>query len=193
MNGEMVGGDGKREVVVAAVPPIGVDASSAPADLERFVELHYERLTGLARLICRDSGDAADAVQVGLEVAWRRRATLRDPERLRPWLDRIVVREATRVARSRRSWIGRLLHPDASVAWIEPAHDDQPRIAIRHELARAFAKLSPEQRTVVALHLHLGYSVAETADIVGAPIETVRSRLRLARERLRRSLEEPVS
>ena len=174
-----------------AVPPVGVDAGAAPADLERFVELHYDRLMGLARLVCRDAGDAADAVQVGLEVAWRQRATLRDPERLRPWLDRIVVREASRVARRRRSWIGRLIHPDASVTWVEPAHDDRQQIAIRHELARAFAGLSPEQRTVVALHLHLGYSVAETADIVDAPIETVRSRLRLARERLRRTLEEP--
>jgi DNA-directed RNA polymerase specialized sigma24 family protein len=50
--------------------------------------------------------------------------------------------------------------------------------------------LSPEQRAVVALHLHLGYSVAETADIIAAPEETVRSRLRLARERLRREFEE---
>ena len=58
----------------------------------------------------------------------------------------------------------------------------------RTELRVAFATLSPEQRAVVALHLYAGYSVLETAALVDAPIETVRSRLRLARERLRREL-----
>jgi len=43
---------------------------------------------------------------------------------------------------------------------------------------------------VIALHLYAGYSVVETAEAVGAPVETVRSRLRLARERMRRQLEE---
>lgn len=38
--------------------------------------------------------------------------------------------------------------------------------------------------------MHAGYTVAETAAMVGAPDETVRSRLRLARQRLRRELEE---
>jgi DNA-directed RNA polymerase specialized sigma24 family protein len=39
------------------------------------------------------------------------------------------------------------------------------------------------------LHLYAGYSVAETAEIVGAPVETARSRLRLARQRLRMELD----
>ena len=54
----------------------------------------------------------------------------------------------------------------------------------------AFERLSPDQRAVIALHLHAGYSIADTAVMVGAPEETVRSRLRLAKERLRRELEE---
>ena len=54
----------------------------------------------------------------------------------------------------------------------------------------AFDRLSPDQRAALALHLHFGYSIAETAAIVGAPEETVRSRIRLARDRLRRELKE---
>ena len=37
-----------------------------------------------------------------------------------------------------------------------------------------------------------GYSITETAEVVGAPLETVRSRLRLAREQLRFQLSEGV-
>jgi RNA polymerase sigma-70 factor (ECF subfamily) len=52
----------------------------------------------------------------------------------------------------------------------------------------AFEGLPAEQRAVVALHLYEGYPVEETAQLMGAGIETTRSRLRLARQRLRREL-----
>jgi RNA polymerase sigma-70 factor, ECF subfamily len=50
--------------------------------------------------------------------------------------------------------------------------------------------LPVEQRVIVALHHYAGYSVAEAAALVGIPLETARSRLRLARAHLRRVLDE---
>ena len=169
---------------------VDVERARSDAAITAFVDEHYDRLLRLARLVCRDSIDAADAVQIGLERAWRQRSTLRDEERLRPWLDRIVVREAIRIGRSRQTWLGRLFPLRPEVEWIDrpDRHDSDPATFVA--LRAAFQQLSPEQRAVVALHLHLGYSVAETAVIVGAPEETVRSRLRLARHALRRELEE---
>ena len=166
-------------------------------DIAEFVAEHYPRLIRLAGLICRDAIDSEDAVQAGLERAWRRRETLLDPERLSAWLDRIVVREAIRLGRDRRSFrqrIERLLgdqddieiplaHPDA-----DPGSAATSRAALRH----AFESLPAAQRAVVALHLYLGYSIAETAEMVRAPLETVRSRLRLAREQMRFELSEAV-
>ena len=160
------------------------------AAIAAFVAEHYDRLLGLARLICRDSGDAADAVQIGLEQAWRKRYTLRDEGLLRPWLDRIITREAVRVSRGRSSWLGRLFTPRYGVTLIEPRDQRATEPAAFLALQAAFMQLSPAQRAVVALHLHLGYTVSETADIVGAPEETVRSRLRVARLHLRQELEE---
>lgn len=160
------------------------------AAITAFVAEHYVRLLGLARLVCRDATDAADAVQVGLEQAWRRRTTLRRDAPIRPWLDRIVVREAVRVSKSRQSWLSRLFASRSGVAWIEPPDPKATGPFTMIDLRDALEVLSAEQRAVVALHLHAGYSVAETATIVGAPAETVRSRLRLARQRLRRELEE---
>jgi len=168
--------------------PIAADLA-----LETFVVEHYDRLLRLARLICRDATDATDAVQAGLEQAWRRRSSLRDPERRRGWLDRIVVREAIRISRRQRSLVQRLFGLDQDVEWIEPAALPMANIELRMALRAAFESLSPEQRAVVALHLYAGHLVVETADIVGAPLETVRSRLRLARERLRHALEESIA
>lgn len=160
------------------------------AAIAAFVAEHYDRLLGLARLICRDTADAADAVQIGLELAWRKRSTLRDEALLRPWLDRIVAREAVRVSKTRSSWLGRLFTPRPGVTLIEPRDQRATEPSAFVALQAAFMQLSPAQRAVVALHLHLGYTVSETADIVGAPEETVRSRLRVARLRLRQELEE---
>src|SRR6185369_5563999 len=97
-----------------SAPAVSVDRA-----LGAFVAEHYDRLVRLAYLICRHGPDAADAVQRGLEQAWRRRATLRDDERLRPWLDRVVVREAIRLGR--RPWLRRVFSLDAQVGWAEPA------------------------------------------------------------------------
>ncbi len=171
------------------VRPAAPTAAAMDAALEAFVGEHYARLLRLARLVCRDTTDATDAVQAGLEQAWRYRATLRDDEHRRAWLDRIVVREAIRVSNGRRSWLDRVFGLDTTATWIEPSEESSAQLALRATLRTAFATLSPEQRAVVALHLHAGYSVKETATIVGIPVETARSRLRLARERLRRELE----
>ena len=166
-------------------------------DIAEFVAEHYARLIRLAGLICRDAIDSEDAVQAGLERAWRRRDSLQDPGRLAAWLDRIVVREAIRLGRDRRSFrhrLERLLgdHDDIELRMPRTQPDPGSEVASRAALRHAFESLPAAQRAVVALHLYLGYSLAETADMVGAPLETVRSRLRLAREQLRFQLGEAV-
>jgi RNA polymerase sigma-70 factor (ECF subfamily) len=164
--------------------------AEADAAIAAFVAQHYDRLLRLARLICRDASDAADAVQLGLEQAWRKRATLREETRVRPWLDRIVSREAVRISQKRESRVRRWLSasPEPQPLDLPDGLASEPLIFVA--LRAAFAQLPPPQRAAVALHLHLGYTLAETAAIVGVPEETVRSRLRLARQRLRRELEE---
>jgi RNA polymerase sigma-70 factor (ECF subfamily) len=156
--------------------------------LASFFEAHCARMVGLAGLVCRGGGLAEDAVQAAMEQAWKRRGSLRDPDRMRSWLDRIVVREAIRL--SRRAWWSRLtsIHADAHAALLpDPARETTPeRLALR----AAFDALTPEQRAAAVLHLHLGYGVAETAQLMGAGVETTRSRLRHARRRLRADLSE---
>lgn len=166
----------------------GASASVIDRAVEAFVAEHYERLLRLAWLICRNGPDAADAVQRGLEQAWRRRAGLRDEAKLRSWVDRIVVREAIRLGR--RPWLRRMLSLDRPVGWAEPGGGVDPGLQEWSSFRTAFAGLTADQRAVVALHLHAGYSVAETASIVDAPVETVRTRLRRAKDRLRSELGE---
>jgi RNA polymerase sigma-70 factor (ECF subfamily) len=174
------------DVVAEAVTP---RTDARRADLEAFVLAHYPRLVRLAGLVTRDTDQALDAVQAALERAWRRREDLRGQDTHRPWLDRIVVREAIRVTQGRR--FGSLLHR-SSTEWVEmPASTPEP--AEMATLRQALGRLSPDHRAVIALHLHAGYSVEETARLLGVPFDTVRSRLRAARERLRRELAEVLT
>jgi RNA polymerase sigma-70 factor (ECF subfamily) len=151
------------------------------AELTDFVSTHYARLVRLAGLVARSVDDAEDAVQAALERAWRRRGTLQDRAQLRPWLDRIVVREAIRASRRRRPELITGGTP------LPVSRDTSPTSAAVH---LALDGLSPEQRAAVVLHLYLGYPIAESARMLDAPVETVRSRLRVARDRLRQLLAE---
>ena len=172
---------------LARVDEIGAEHARVElASLDTFVRAHYPRLIRLAGLITRDSDQAQDAVQAALERAWRKRGNVRDPARLRPWLDRIVAREAIRHTRGSGLWA--LLRPE-SQDWTQyPSTMPEPAELV--VLREALGHLSPDHRAVIALHLHAGYSVEETARALEVPFDTVRSRLRAARERLRRSLAE---
>ena len=60
----------------------------------------------------------------------------------------------------------------------------------RRDLLRALLDELPEaQADTFALRIALGYSMQEVADATGAPVNTVRSRLRLAKEALRHRIE----
>jgi RNA polymerase sigma-70 factor (ECF subfamily) len=177
----------RRTATEPAVP----EAASVEDQLTALFAEHYERMVRLAGLVCRSGVLAEDAVQAAMEQAWRRRSSLRDPARMRWWLDRIVVRETIRL--NRRPWWNRLTgtHAEEYASPLpDPAGETTPQ---RLALTAAFAALTPEQRAACVLHLHMGYGVAETAELMGARVETTRSRLRLARRRLRADLSEDES
>jgi RNA polymerase sigma factor (sigma-70 family) len=151
-----------------------------------------DRLYAVAFRILRDPELARDAAQQALLNAWRDLRTLRDPDRLDPWLYRLVVRACYAEARQRRRTIGL-----ANLAIIRSGHE-QPiaQVDDHDQLERGFRRLSPEQRTVVVLHFYLDLSLTEVAGSMGIPEGTVRSRLHYAISGLRAALEadgRPVS
>jgi len=82
---------------------------------------------------------------------------------------------------------------EAEPRWsLEPAAIDPDREAVRLQLAArlndALEQLPEEQRLVVLLSDVHGYSYDEIAEVTGAPVGTVKSRLSRARGRLRELL-----
>jgi RNA polymerase sigma-70 factor (ECF subfamily) len=72
---------------------------------------------------------------------------------------------------------------------VRATRDDYANIADRDQLDRGFQQLSVEQRAVVVLHHYLGLPVKDVAEVVDAPVETVRTRLKRAMATLRSALQ----
>jgi RNA polymerase sigma-70 factor (ECF subfamily) len=145
-----------------------------------------DRMHAVAWLILRDPHDAEDAVQDALVRAWRELPRLRDVDRFDAWLRRLLVNACHDAGRRhRRHAAMRLVE-----LRMEPAAVDGWRtIEDQERLGRAFARLPIEQRTVLTLTHYLGLTGPEVAASIGAPLGTVKSRLRYASRALRAALE----
>jgi RNA polymerase sigma-70 factor (ECF subfamily) len=158
-------------------------------DHEAFSELarlSVDRLYAVARLILHDEAGAEDAAQETLVAAWRDIATLRDPDRYEAWIRRLLVRACYREARKERQRNRMEIHVEAIDV---PIPDHASDVADRDEIDRGFRRLDPEQRALLVLRYHLGLELHETAEALGLPIGTVKSRLHRTTQALRATLD----
>src|SRR4051812_23928358 len=164
-------------------------AAARSGDEEAFASIargSADRLFAVAHRILRDVGRAEDAVQQTLVTAWRELPALREAERFDAWLHRILVHACYDEAKRASKWSAKVV--GLPLEW--PATRDATQDVIaRDALDRGFRRLPPEQRAAFVLHHYLGWSVAEIAENLGVPSETIRSRLRYATSTLRAALD----
>ncbi len=159
-------------------------AATTGAQLERerafgrLVDRELAAAYRTASLLLRDAAEAEDATQDALEHAWQRWDQLRDPDRAGAWFGQILVntcRDRMRAPRrSRVRWIGEPSAPDATAD-----------LAERDAMNQALADMNPDQRIALVLRYFLDLPVEEIAQRTGAPVGTVKSRLRLALDAVR--------
>ena len=160
-------------------------------DISAYTELvraYQEIALRVAYLVVRDQAEAEDATQVAFMKAYRALGRFRSGAPFRPWLLQIVRNEAL----NRRRGAGRRAELAFKVA-SDPVSGDaapSPETAAvqsddRRRLLEAVGKLSPRLRDVVEYRFFLGMSEAETAQSLGLPTGTVKSRTARALERLR--------
>jgi len=144
-----------------------------------------DRLYPVALRIVRDADLAGEILQRALVQIWRDLPSLRDPERLEWSSYRVVVRLC-------RQHLRRVRPLSATVTLIPRdliVRDAQLEVSARDELERAFARLTLEQRAVVALLYVRHMTIADIAAALGIPAGTVTSRLHAARRVLRVAVE----
>ena len=68
----------------------------------RIVARHHADMARIAFAITGERSLAEDAVQSAWVIAWRKIGSIRQPERVRPWLMSVAVNEARQIVRRRR-------------------------------------------------------------------------------------------
>lgn len=153
---------------------------------ETLIVEHHRRLFVLAHGILRDPHAAEDATQQAFIDIWHDIASLRDPTAFESWSYRLLVRGCYREAKKRRATAGVLRPLDADLS---SGRDPINAVVDRDRLERAFARLSVDQRTIVAMRFLLDMKPERIADTLDIPRQTVYSRLRRALRTLRAALE----
>jgi RNA polymerase sigma factor (sigma-70 family) len=152
----------------------------------RIVDAHHADMSSVCFVVT--GGDVElteEAVQSAWPIAWRNLDTIRDPERLRPWLISIAVNEARQQARRRRR--GRVLEISVAVDPTATSPDPASR-AGDIDLRNALARLKPEDRALIALRYVAGFDSNELARAVGMSPSGTRARLARLLGRLRSEL-----
>jgi DNA-directed RNA polymerase specialized sigma24 family protein len=71
--------------------------------LEQMIELHQRDMARVCVVVCgRDPDLGEEAAQAAWPIIWRKIDTLRDADRLRPWLISVAVNEARAIIRRRQ-------------------------------------------------------------------------------------------
>lgn len=169
-------------------PPIA-DGRPVLDPLEDAFARYQDELLGTLFYLVGNAEDARDALQDAFIKCWRHRAEVDGIDNLKAWIFRIALNTGRDLRssawRRRRSPLGEepmLMTKDAS------AHAD---LEHQEELARvrqALVALRPEEQEVFLLRQNGQLSYDEIARTVGIPLGTVKTRMRLALEKLRVAL-----
>jgi RNA polymerase sigma-70 factor (ECF subfamily) len=170
------------------------------AAFELIMRRHNRRLFRLARSVLRNGTEAEDVVQETYVRAFAQLDDFRGPEGFSAWLARIAYNEALGRVRgwdrvvSLHNYVGDD-DGDTDVRRIETMispHPDPERVTgygeLRRMLEEAIDTLPDDFRAVFVLRAVEGMSIAETADALSIPPETVKTRFHRARHRLQEAL-----
>jgi RNA polymerase sigma factor (sigma-70 family) len=139
------------------------------------VKLHQAGVRALCRRLARGSGEADDIAQAAFLTAWRRISTWRGGS-FRSWVCAIAYRE----------FLHRRRGNSEAAEEFELAVEETP--GERIDVTRAMAALEPNERSAIALCLGAGLSHSEAAEVMSAPLGSVKSWVLRGRAKLQTAL-----
>jgi len=164
----------------------GRDLTALAVLYDRYGRVAY----ALAYRILGEPEAAEDVVHDGFLSAWRGAGSYRSERgNVRGWLLSIVHHRAVDVLRRKTTFRPAPLE----VAEQRPADEDTAEEATRnveHATVRAALEALPQaQRRTIELAYFGGYTHVELAEIMGVPLGTVKGRMRIGLQKLRRALD----
>ena len=185
------------------MPRTGAQNTVPLSDFEALMRRYNTRLFRVARAILRDDAEAEDAVQDAYLQVYRKLHEFRGDAQISTWLTRVVVNAALMRARKQKRGVVVPLQKRAGIDSSDRQLDVEDRKAVlpsemtfrgevRRILERRIDELPLAFRTVFVMRDVQDMSVHETADALGIPEATVRTRLFRARAMLREALQREI-
>jgi RNA polymerase sigma-70 factor (ECF subfamily) len=170
------------------------------AAFEGLVERHRGRVYGLALRMLNSSDDAAEVLQESFISAYRNLPNFRGDAQFGSWVYRIAANHALMRLRHRKvvSQIESPLDEPTfndrgslvdEVSSFKDAEGEAMDNELRRAIEEASARLAPEYREVFVLKDLEGMSYEEIAEITGATVPAIKSRLHRARLSLRAAID----
>jgi len=152
------------------------------------VDRYQQRLFNVALRMLGNVQDAEDVTQTVFLNVFHKLRTYDPKYKFFSWIYRMTVNESLNLLKRRKPTV--TLEDDLGI----PAPGAAPDRAAEAEdrVGKALLGLKPDDRAVVVLRHFVSFSYQEIADVLGIPVQTVKSRLFTARERLRLALVEGV-
>ena len=163
--------------------------------LAELVEIASPWMLNVAKGMLQDEDEAEEVVMEAFRTAWHNVTPAGEgypglmPYLLRITRHRAIDRLRGRRRRERKIQAAALMDDRTSaVAPVEPDEAGRPGWHVHTQVHSALDGLSPDQRAVVRLAYFDGLTQSEIASQLGIPLGTVKTRLRLAFDRLRPAL-----
>ena len=151
----------------------------------RLVDRHQQAVRAFLWRLLGSEADADDMAQETFLAAWTHARSFRGEASVRGWLCGIAWRKAKG---AQRSWARQRLRDAAHHQRLPPERGATAAVEDRLAVRQALQALPLEQRAAVTLCLVCGFSHAEAARVLGAPLGTVKSHVLRGTERLKRIL-----
>jgi RNA polymerase sigma-70 factor (ECF subfamily) len=161
---------------------------TANGELQAFEQLYrayHPRLTRFLDRVIRRPGLTGEVLNDTMLVVWNRAATYNGRCKVSTWIFAIAYRKAIKAL----SQLDEPIEDEDGDEHPAPLESGPEYHAVHSQmravLAQALDRLSVEQRAVVDLTYFHGIGCREISEIVGCPVDTVKTRMFHARRRLR--------
>lgn len=158
--------------------------------LEQAFARWQDELLGALVYLVGDLEDARDALQDTFVKCWKHREKIAEVRDLKAWIFRIALNTGRDLRSS--AWRRRKKSLAGNEAMIDSAADRPPAKAQRDEqlalLREALHELRQEEQEVFLLRQNGQMTYDDIAEAIGIPTGTVKTRMRLALQRLRKAL-----
>ncbi len=166
-----------------------------PDAFERFYDRHSGAAFSLAHRIVGDRGAAQDVIQEAFLSIWRSGARYDSSKgSVRSWALGIIRNRSIDSLRRGGLPTRKLTGDDDSALESRPAAELTDSEAIRREVSDRvrglLRELPDEQSQVISLAYFGGFSQSEIAEMLSAPLGTIKGRMRLGLEKMRTALAE---